>query len=63
MGFIGTPGKDVTLCKEDGGWTMDLQCEIPLVLLSGGTVDANNGGDSGVELLSLYPSKGCGCRI
>ena len=26
-------------------------------------MDGNNGGDSGVELLSLYPSKGCDMHI
>ena len=62
-GYIATPGKDDTSCKEDGFWTVDLQCEIPLVIVSGGTVDQTNGGDSGVELISFYPSKGCDRNI
>eukprot|EP00092_Neocalanus_flemingeri_P008993 GFUD01009677.1.p1 GENE.GFUD01009677.1~~GFUD01009677.1.p1 ORF type:complete len:515 (+),score=81.44 GFUD01009677.1:118-1662(+) len=65
-GYIATPSKDVTHCKEDGFWTVDLQCEIPLVLLSGGVVDQSNNGDSGVELLSFYPtttSGGCDRNI
>ena len=56
-GFIATPGKDVTLCKEDGSWTIELQCEIPLVLIGG------SGKDSSTELLSLYPSQGCDVKI
>jgi len=62
-GFIATPDKDVTRCKKDGFWTVDMQCEIPLVLVSGGTVDQSNDGDSSVELLSFYPSKGCDRNI
>eukprot|EP00092_Neocalanus_flemingeri_P098524 GFUD01125649.1.p1 GENE.GFUD01125649.1~~GFUD01125649.1.p1 ORF type:complete len:469 (+),score=91.01 GFUD01125649.1:119-1525(+) len=62
-GYIGTPGKVVTSCKEDGFWTDDLQCEIPLLLVSGGTVDQTNNGNSGVELLSFYPSNGCEMKI
>merc|ERR1719186_264048 len=62
-GYIGTPGKTDSHCKDDGFWTVDLQCEIPLVLVSGGNVDQSNNGDSGVELLSFYPSKGCDRNI
>ena len=58
-GYIATPGKDVTSCQEDGFWTEELQCEIPLVLVSGGTVGQGDSGDSGLELLSFYPSSGC----
>jgi len=58
-GYIATPGKEVTHCKEGGYWSVDLQCEIPLVLVSGGTVDQSSNGDSSMELLSLYPSSGC----
>jgi len=62
-GFIATPGKDTTTCKKDGFWTQDLQCEIPLVLVSGGTIDQTNKGDSSVEALSFYPSTGCEVTI
>ena len=37
-GYISTPGKDTTVCMEDGGWSEQLACEIPLVLVSGGVV-------------------------
>jgi len=57
QGYIATPGKEVTICKEDGFWTQELQCEVPLVLVGGGA------GDSGVELLSFYPSQGCDKNI
>lgn len=53
QGYIATPGREVTKCKEDGYWTEELQCEVPLVLIGGGA------GDSGMELLSFYPSQGC----
>jgi len=62
-GFIASPTKDVTHCKDDGGWTVELKCEIPLLLISGGNVGNGNSGDSTVEALSLYPSHGCNIKI
>jgi len=62
-GYIATPGKDTTNCKKDGFWTRDMQCEIPLVVVSGGSVDQASTGDSSVEVLSLYPSTGCDINI
>jgi len=62
-GYIATPGKDSTTCKKDGFWTLDMQCEIPLVLVSGGIVDQTNTGDSSVEVLSFYPTSGCNINI
>jgi len=55
-GYIATPGMAVTQCQENGFWTKELQCEIPLVMVAGGAEDE---GGSGVELISLYPSTGC----
>ena len=40
-GYIATPGKDTTQCMEDGGWSEQLTCEIPLVLVFGGVVSHN----------------------
>jgi len=62
-GYIQTPGKAVTTCQKDGSWEGELVCEIPLVVVSGGNTDNGQGGDSGVEILSLYPSKGCNTSI
>ena len=65
-GYIATPGKVINRCKEDGSWEGELQCEIPLVVVSGGNTNTRHGGqagDSGVEVLSLYPSKGCNTII
>jgi len=62
-GYIATPTKDTTSCKKDGFWTIDMECEIPLVIVSGGITDQGKGGDSSVEVLSLYPSKGCDRQI
>jgi len=68
-GYIATPGMDTTSwmdttsCKKDGFWTRDMQCEIPLVVVSGGYVDQGTSGDSSVEVLSLYPSTGCDINI
>ena len=55
-GYIATPGKEGTQCQEDGFWTKELQCEIPLVMVAGG---AEGEGASRVELISMYPSTGC----
>jgi len=59
LGYLATPGKTEATCQDDGYWSVPLQCEVPLVLVSGGYIDQSNTGDSGVELLSLYPSRGC----
>merc|ERR1712142_1164689 len=61
-GYLPTPGKDTTECKDDGFWTRDMECEIPLVIISGGLVDQGSG-DSSVEVVSLYPSKGCDKKL
>jgi len=61
-GYMATPGKETTFCKKDGFWTIDMECEIPLVIVSGGIVDSSSG-DSSVEVLSLYPSNGCDKKI
>ena len=42
---------------------MELECEIPLLLISGGTVGPSNTGSSGVEVVSVYPSTGCDVTI
>merc|ERR1711970_482305 len=65
-GYIATPGKVITSCKKDGSWDGELQCEIPLVVVSGGNTNTRNrgqGAESGVEVLSLYPSKGCNASV
>jgi len=62
-GYIATPGKDVAICMKDGFWNNDLDCEIPLVVLSGGIVGETNSGDDSVEVVSLYPSSGCNITI
>ena len=36
-----------------------MKCEIPLLLVSGGTVDSSNDGDSVVEVISFHQSTGC----
>merc|ERR1712142_229738 len=61
-GYLPTPGKDTTECKDDGFWTREMECEIPLVIISGGLVDQGSG-DSSVEVVSPYPSKGCDKKI
>ena len=55
-GYIPTPGKDHTRCKKGGFWSAEMQCEIPLLLVSGGATDQ---GDVTSELISFFPSKGC----
>jgi len=62
-GYIATPGKDTTTCKKDGFWDRDLECEIPLVVVSGGIVGNSNTGDDSVEVVSMYPSQGCNITI
>jgi len=59
-GYIVTPGQGTTQCQEDGFWSNEMQCEIPLVMVAGG---ADGEGSSGVELISLYPSTGCDKNI
>jgi len=61
-GYLPTPGKDTAKCKDDGFWTREMECEIPLVIISGGLVDQGSG-DSSVEVLSLYPSQGCDRKL
>jgi hypothetical protein len=55
-GYISTPGKDLTTCKEGGFWSAEMQCEIPLLLVSGGATDQ---GDVTSEMISFFPSLGC----
>ena len=62
-GYIATPGKHTTMCKNDGFWTLDMECEFPLVIVPGGMIDQSKDGDSSVEVLSLYTSKGCDRQI
>jgi len=61
-GYLPTPGKETTECKDDGFWTREMECEIPLVIISGGLVDQGTG-DSSVEVVSLYPSQGCDKKL
>ena len=42
-----------------GRWSQEMKCEIPLLLVSGGTVDSSNDGDSVVEVISFHQSTGC----
>ena len=64
-GYVKAPGKEIATCRKDGFWDLDLECEIPLVVIAGGMVDASNDNinkvveDSSVEIVSLYPSQGC----
>jgi len=62
-GFVPSPGKEKTYCKDDGSFTVELQCEIPLLMISGGNVGSNDETDSTVELVSLYPSHGCDANV
>jgi len=55
-GYIETPGKSAATCREGGVWSSELQCEVPLVLISGGSEESD---ESDMELLSFYPSTGC----
>jgi len=62
-GYIETPGKGSTQCKEGGNWSVEMSCEIPLLLVAGGSVDQGKEGDSTVEVISFYPSTGCNVKI
>jgi len=62
-GYIATLGKDLATCQRDGFWDNDLECDIPVVVLSGGIVNDSNSGDDSVEVISLYPSQGCNVII
>ena len=61
-GYVPTPGKDKAECKDDGFWTIEMECEIPVVIISGGLVDQGSG-DSSVEIVSLFPSQGCDKKL
>jgi len=62
-GYIKTPGRTETRCKQGGLWSRQLQCEIPLLLVSGGIVGPSSAPESGMELISLHPSTGCEVSI
>ena len=62
-GYIPTPGKSSSSCSTGGVWSVELKCEIPLLLISGGTVDTANSGYSGFEAISVHPSTGCDLKI
>ena len=53
-----TPGKGEATCENEGSWDVALQCEVPLLVVYGGTVDGNQAGDSGVEVVSFHNSTG-----
>jgi len=59
IGYISTPGNHTTRCLEGGFWSNQLNCEIPLVLVSGGTVDSADTTTASLELVSPLPSQGC----
>jgi len=61
-GYLPTPSKDTATCKDDGFWSIEMECEIPLVIISGGLVDQGSG-DSSMEVISLYPSQGCDKKL
>ena len=61
-GYLPSPGKDTATCKDDGFWSMEMECEIPLVIISGGLIDQGSG-DSSMEVISLYPSQGCDKKL
>ena len=62
-GYVPTPGKESTYCQVGGTWNKVIQCELPLLIISGGTVGQDNQGDSSVEAISLYPSTGCDINL
>ena len=57
-GYSAIPGKAQTRCKEDGFWSVQMQCEVSLLLVSGGSTSGSTG-DITSELVSFFPSKGC----
>jgi len=59
VGYIATPGNHTTTCLEGGFWSHQLNCEVPVVLVSGGRVDSGNTETSTLELVSPLPSQGC----
>lgn len=63
VGYISTPGREWTRCLDGGVWEVKMNCEIPLVIVSGGFVDSERTADSSVEVISLYNSSGCDISI
>jgi len=61
-GYLPTPGKEAAICQEDGFWNKEMECEIPLVIISGGLIDQGSG-DSTMEVISFYPSQGCDKKL
>jgi len=59
-GYIHTPGKEQTYCQKGGIWGNSLECEIPLLIVSGGSIGNN---DSSVETVPLHPGSGCDIKI
>merc|ERR1719244_2359493 len=45
-GYINTPGKEQSWCQKGGTWSNSLECEIPLLIISGGSIGNN---DSSVD--------------
>jgi len=61
-GYIATPGKDVTHCQEDGEWTVQMKCEVPLVVIGGGQVSEDLG-DSSLEIIDFENRSKCTHKI
>lgn len=61
-GYMVTPGRHNTTCLTNGTWNRQLNCEIPVVILSGGHIDESVT-DSSVEILDLHNDKKCKSTI
>merc|ERR1712154_611817 len=56
VGYIAAVGHHRTTCQEGGTWSQELVCEVPLVILSGGT---EVGKGPSVEVVNLGVKQGC----
>jgi len=60
-GYIATPGRSSTKCLENGWWSLELQCEEPLVVIAGGQI-SDDVHDSSIEVIDFTASKSK-CRL
>ena len=59
-----TPGRGEARCKEGGHWSLDLSCELPLLVVAGGVKEDNTEGNiNSVEVISPLESEGCNVSI
>jgi len=61
-GYVAAMGHEKTTCVEGGDWSIQLKCEVPLVVIGGGLI-LDEDGDVSVEVLDFDQGSDCKVKI